>query len=128
MAYSTGPYQQFTTLPPQATTTLVSSRKIDFARGLLVLDDEGNPEAMSDVGQRVMLKVAMNVKPQPFITEQSIAQTVADIRTALSDMTAAPQPEIRLLEVSGTNDAQGSVRYLVNYLDLTNGKKSSVTF
>lgn len=128
MAYSTGPYQQFTTLPPRATTVLVSSRKIDFARGLLELDDDGNPEAMSDVGQRVMLKVAMGVKPQPFITEQSIAQTVADIRTALSDMTAAPQPEIRILEVSGANDAQGSVRYLVNYIDLTNGKKSSVTF
>lgn len=127
MAYSTGPYQAFTTLPPVTRNVLVSSQTIDFARRLVVVDADGNPTAMSDVGQRVMLKVSMAVKPQPFITAKNLAQTEADIRVSLADMATGPQPEITILEVSATNPLSGTARYLVNYLDLTNGQKSSVT-
>lgn len=121
MAYSTGPYNKFTSLPPPDTTVLGTSRKIDFATKRYVTDDDGNFEAMKDIAQRVALKVAFAVPEPKFITPQEIALTDALIRAALQDMTSGPEPEIAIVSLAASSTSPGSLKRILEFRDLTNG-------
>ena len=126
MAYSQGPYARFTSLPSPGPSTLTSSRKIDFESGRYVTTEDGGFEAMDDIAQRACLLVCFGVKPQKFVTPQSLASTEQDIRLALQPMTAAPAPEIEILTVTAERTAAGKTTHLVEFRVLATGTKTTV--
>lgn len=126
MSYSQGPYSQFSVLPPPGSSTIVSSRKIDFATKKYVTTDDGEFEGMGDVVQRVVLKCSFQVPDQKFISDRENNITVQNIRSALKDMTSKPEPEIELIAVSVKRQAQGVNQVIVKFTDLSDGLVHSV--
>lgn len=128
MSYTTGPYARFTTLPVPARPLVSSARNIDFPTLRYTIDDvTGGYERMSPVVQQVMLLILGNTTTPKFNTEQDRNATKQSIEAALAPLTAAPNPTIRLVEVSIERDAAGSARRLVTFTDLTRDSGSDVT-
>jgi len=127
MSYTTGPYARFTTLPVPDRPVVNSARNIDFATLRYTLDGStGGFDRMPPVAQQVMLLILGKVKEPKFNTEQSRNEMVLAIEAALAPLTKAPNPTIKLVEVSIERDAAGSSRRLVTFTDLTKNTGNDV--
>ncbi len=119
MPYGTGPFGVDTlgiaAAEPEAeaTGTIVTSRKIDFATGRYVLDDNGNAESMPDLHQRVGLLLAYGVKEPDLIGDDFAGEMEKQIRAALSVLVAEGLI-IKRVEVSL---APGNSYRLVEFFD-----------
>lgn len=126
MRYLRGAYAEFASLPAPTTTTLHSAREIDFATKLYVLDTNGNPAAMSDVVQRVMLVLSYATpRPPAMISDGDFElrrQTIATALRALEDEGAIRVDRITV-EVIG----YGAGRERIDFTDLQTQQSQSVT-
>jgi len=107
--------------------TLVSSREIDFATGRYSIDSDGNYTGMQNTASRVSLLATIATARDPKIIDERYRYTCEqNIRAALKPLTAKPAV-IEILSIEVTNQAQGKVVRRVNFRDLLNGEKQSVT-
>jgi hypothetical protein len=128
MAYTRGPYAEFSSLPAPSVTRVHSSRKVDFTTGRYVLDDDGNPAAQPSIQQVVAMIVAFNLPDEPLITPDALEARRQAVVALLSDLTAPPAPQITRLEVSYTSDDAGKVIGVINFQDMTTGENETVEF
>lgn len=127
MPYSRGAYDLLPNLPSPARSKLSSSRKIDFATGTYVVDENGGFESMSSTAQRVVLLVSYaGGKPSAYITPQDLARTTDRIRKALRVMTDGPSPAIEVTSIDVSRTAPGRTRTFVEFRDLTTGLSQTV--
>jgi len=114
--------------PDEAPIVLVSSRAFDFVTRRYTVDDDGNPEGMRDTAQRVSILVSEAVGNPPDLLDADQYESAMEqnIRAALAPLLAKP-PVIELLSVETTRPRPGAVAHRVNFRDLLNGQKASVT-
>jgi hypothetical protein len=130
MAYGTGVYGYGVGFTPTSATasptvTLVSSRRIDLVSGLVVYDDDGNPDGMDDTAQRVVLLARRAALPD-IIGPDFEAATEDEIRKALVPVTGGQSPAATINSVSVTSAQNGS-RILITYTNNLTGTQTSVT-
>lgn len=126
MPYAQGVYTSFDMLPAPERSELSSSRKIDFPTGDYVLDDLGGFKAMDDTDQRVVLLVAFAVKPEKFITPQTINSRKDAIRKALDVLTSSRNPVIKNVDVTVKEISPGRLSTEVSFHNVKTGTKSTV--
>jgi hypothetical protein len=120
MTYSTGPYRLFTSLPVPARPKGHSARKIDVPTKAYVFDaTTGGYEGMPVVAQRVVLLVSYAIKQPEFVTPQAMSSVSKAIRDVLAPL--VKDGSITLRNVRVYSDARGSMRYDIDYYDLTQG-------
>lgn len=118
MAYATGAYTVFSSLPAPPRPMLGASRKVDFARRCYVLDETtGGPEYMPALAQLACLAVAYGVPDARAITPQQQSATRQAILAALAPY-AAQMPG---LEVTVERASAGAERRSVRYRDASTG-------
>ena len=122
MAYGTGPYSLFVSLPAPPRPEVSSARNIDFATKRYMLDDTtGGFERMSPTCQRVVILVAQAAQPSQFNTEPEHNAAKAAIVKALEVLTAAQPPQIKLKSVECTSPTSGTGKWEIRFKDLTVG-------
>lgn len=128
MSYTTGPYARYTTLPVPDRPTASSARNIDFTTLRYTIDSTtGGFERMPPVVQRVMLLILNNVPEPRLNTEQELTAIKQSIEASLAILTAAPNPQIELKEVTVVRDFAGSARRNVVFTDLTRNTGNDIT-
>jgi hypothetical protein len=88
-------------------TVLVSSRQLDLVQGNVEIDDDGNPEGMDDIAQRVILAVQSVVVPQ-IRTRAFDEEMQQEIRRVLAEaeLTTGSAPSIDLVRADGQRAVQ----------------------
>jgi hypothetical protein len=125
MPYTTGPYEQFSTLPAPPKTKLVAARKIDACKRGVNFDADGNPEGMDPTAQRVILAIAFNSGPMPdIIDDRSLEDRRARIAASLDGI--VNEGAIRDVQVFVEALAPGVVDEHVTYFNLTTAKPDTV--
>lgn len=127
MPYATGPYSEFPALPAPSPSLVVPTRKTDFATKRYVQDANGGIESMRDVANRVILKVAFAKIVQTHKSERENARVEQEIRAALADMEAGPEPEITIVSIVTDDAVPGVLRRTLTFRDLTTGEPGTVT-
>ncbi len=107
--------------PEEVPTVLRSSRKLDLVRGIVNIDDDGNPEGMDDIAQRVILAIRQCVVPE-LQTRAFDEEMQQDIRRqlALAELTTGSAPTIDLVRSDGQKPVQ--------IFPLLNGFKASISY
>jgi len=122
MAYSTGPYTRFVQLPVPARPTINSARNIDVTTGRYTLDNTtGGFEAMPPTVQRVII-LASRAMLETKVSYNSIEmrnKLRLELNTALSVLTAKPDPAIRLDELLVMSEVAGTANVEIAFKDLT---------
>jgi len=127
MAYSTGPYAQFTSLPAPPRPEIHSSREIDFRYRKYVLDaTTGGNGGMRSTAQRVVLLAALSYDEPQFNTAEGRNKIANDIRGALRIMTNKPEPQIVLKKVEVARDRPELQFTEIEFVDLTSGLSQTV--
>ena len=127
MPYCKGPYSAHSSLPSPVVMTLHSSRKVDFARRVYVMADDGNNfDSMPSTRQRVFLQLDFAVGPPPkFMTEPELERRKRSIIAGMQLL--IDEGAISLTKVTVEESAAGSVVEEVFYVDLQTGKDDSVS-
>ena len=133
MAFGVGPFGigplgvPAADLPAEDPAELSSSRKSDGTTKKFVQTTNGGYAGMPDTMQRVLLLVSFAVKKLPaFVDDESRAQIVADITTALQPLTNPKNQVIDLLDVSVDEDGKSTTFPRVRYRDLVSGVEHTV--
>ena len=114
-------------LPAEDPARISSSRSIDGTTKQFVQTTNGGYAGMPDTMQRVLLLVSFAVKKLPaFVDDESRAQIVADITTALQPLTNPKNQTIDLLDVSVDEDGKSTTFPRVRYRDLVSGVEHTV--
>lgn len=122
MAYSSGPYARFPTLPVPPRPEVSSARNVDFTTLRYTLNGTtGGFESMPPTVQRVIMLIMFGVDVPKFNTAQERNAIALQIRAALEILTQRPGPLIELREVTVERDAAGSAVRKVVFRDLTRG-------
>lgn len=125
--FGTGPFASTpvgsgATVPESETrSSLSSSRKINGITKRYVTNDEGGFESMDDIQQTVLLRIAFAEKQSPFNAPADHAKMKTDIRNALADMAAKPDPLIQIKSIDVTDGGGGTVYKRVVYKNLLTG-------
>lgn len=113
-------------------TVLHSSRKLDLATGTIELDDDGNPEGMDDVAQRVVLAVRQAIVPeiQTRAFDEEMQQEVRRV-LAEAELTTGSAPVIDLVRADGQRAVQifpksNGVDISISYRNNLTGTETSV--
>lgn len=125
MAYLKGPYQKQANRPP-LTTTLVSSRKIDYATKRYVIDDDGNSEGMDDTSQRALVTTSFGSPTIPeSISGVEFERRRAAVLAGLSDLEADGAIEVTSVSIEAGAAGFGAER--VAYINRQPGQSSKRT-
>lgn len=127
MSYVQGPYESASAVSAGAptTTAVVSSRELDLDRDGYSRDADGNPIAMRDVAQRVILAVRFGAPKPPALESARDVQTRRqDVRAALDDLVA--EGAIRVVSIDVESQGAGRSCEEVTFVDRTNGEKKTV--
>ncbi len=113
-------------------TVLNSSRKLDLVRGIVNIDDDGNPEGMDDIAQRVILAVRQAKVPE-IQTRSFDEEMQQEIRRVLADaaLTTGSAPSIDLVRADGQRAVQvfpksNGVDISVSYRNNLTGTETSI--
>lgn len=113
-------------------TVLRSSRKVDFVTGTIRIDDDGNPEGMDDVAQRVVLAVRQAVVPE-LQTRSFDEEMQQEIRRVLvtAELTTGSAPNILLTRADGQKPVQitqkpNGFQALISYRNNLTGTETSI--
>lgn len=106
-------------------STLSSSRKID-QQGRYVVNDEGGFEAMDDVAQTVMLRIAYAPRLPSVISPAGLAKRRNDLRAALASMTAKPAPLITIKTIEVTDSGRDAVYERIVFKNLRTNTMQTV--
>lgn len=124
-------------IPPNAfvdegPTVLHSSRKLDLVRGIVSMDDDGNPEGMDDIAQRVILAVRQAKVPE-IQTRSFDEEMQQEIRRVLADaqLTTGSAPSIDLVRADGQKPVQifpksNGANVSISYRNNLTGTETSV--
>jgi hypothetical protein len=113
--------------PSEATRSSVSSsRLIDGKRKTYVVNDEQGFEAMDDVAQAVLLRIAFAAAEPKFISPEALRKMSTAIRTALNSLTIGPDPAIRIKSIEVTDSGKSSTYKRVVYDNLRTGTLQTV--
>lgn len=114
-------------------TVLRSSRKVDFVRGLVTNDDDGNPEGMDDIAQRIVLAVKRVVVPE-IQTRSFDEEMQQEIRRVLTEaeLLSTSNPAIDLVRSDGQRAVQivpkpNGFQASISYRNNLTGTEMSVT-
>ena len=122
MAFSTGPYARFTTLPVPPRPEIATARNIDFTTLEYKVDGvTGSWARMPPTVQRVIMLIMFNTQTPRFNTERDRNALDQNIRNALSILTKEPGALITVKEVTIERDAAGSATRRVVFRDNTKG-------
>lgn len=122
MAYCTGPYSHFTSLPVPPRPAIHVARGYNPAtKRYVMVEETGGYESMRTVAQRVVFLVAFNVPEAKYNTPNEHNETELQIRKALKIMVDDKDIEIISVDV-GSNELGQQYRH-INYKDLTKGGK-----
>lgn len=128
MAYSTGPYARYTTLPVLPRPEIHSARSINYEHlRYEITDATGGFDGMPPIVQQVILLIQFNVEEPKFVSDQTMTKVQKDIRTALSPLTKPPNPQITLKEVTVERKTIGGMTRTVVFNDLTRGTGTDIT-
>lgn len=128
MSYVQGPYESASAVSAGAptTTTVVSSRKLDLDRDGYAHDSDGNPIAMRDIAQRVILAVRFGApKPPALESARDVQARKQDVRAALDGLLA--EGAIRIVSINVETQGPGRSCEEVTFVDRTNGQERTVT-
>jgi hypothetical protein len=113
-------------------TILVSSRQLDLVQGNVDIDDDGNPEGMDDIAQRVILAVQSVVVPQ-IRTRAFDEEMQQEVRRVLAEaeLTIGSAPSIDLVRADGQRAVQifttpNGANISVSYRNNLTGTETSV--
>jgi len=126
MAYLRGPYVEQSSLPSPTTTVVSSARGLNFATRRYTFDANGNPLAMDDTAQRVMLCISYAApKPPLFLTDRDLEQRRQQIRTALGELEA--EGAITVTRITVERTAAGSGHERIDFLNRHTGANETIT-
>lgn len=132
-AYGSGPYAYNPTTGAIAadlvepTVRNVSSRRINGKTRVVVVDSYGNPQAMDDTAQRVLVLVSEAAALDAIVGDDFESSTENVIREALQPLLAQPRPVISLTNVSVSRDNATSYVEVI-YLNLATNKSQRLRF
>ena len=113
-------------------TVLRSSRKLDLVKGTVRIDDDGNPEGMDDIAQRVILAVRQARVPE-IQTRSFDEEMQQEIRHVLADaqLTTGSAPSIDLVRADGQKPVQifpksNGANVSISYRNNLTGTETSV--
>lgn len=113
-------------------TVLRSSRKLDLVRGVVNIDEDGNPEGMDDIAQRVILAVRQARIPE-IQTRAFDEEMQQEIRRVLAEaeLTTGSAPSIDLVRADGQRAIQvfpkpNGVDISISYRNNLTGTETSV--
>lgn len=126
MAYLKGAYQEHSSLPSPTTTTINSSRHINFATRRYTVDSNGNFESMDDTAQRVLLALCFAAPSAPrFLTDRDMEKRRQQIYAALVDL--EKEGAIKIKRVVIRRESPGRGVEVVEYYNRNTGANESVT-
>lgn len=126
MAFAKGPYQTLPSLPGPGTTTIHSSRKMNFATKRYVFDSDGNAEGMDSTTQRVIFTVSFAApEPPRFLTDRDMEQRRQLIRGELQDL--IDEGAIDRVVVTVRRTSAGKGKELIKWHNLETGITESVS-